>query len=79
MIALRSLASRPGLALLTTAAAVAYAGYSVLKSRKSGLPPPGPQKQDPEQLDRMLDTALENSMFASDPPSTVQPDVRRGR
>jgi uncharacterized membrane protein YebE (DUF533 family) len=78
MIALKSLALRPTLALLTTAAAVAYAGYSMYKSRKSELPPPGPQKQNPEQLDKLLDTALEDSMAASDPPSTVQPDVRRG-
>jgi hypothetical protein len=48
----------------------------MLKSRRRGLPPAGPQKQDPEQLDKMLDTALEDSMDASDPPSTVQPEVR---
>ena len=77
MFALRSLASRPALALLTTAAAVAYAGYSMFKSRQPGLPAPGPQKQNPEQLDKLLDTALEDSMAASDPPSTVQPEVRR--
>ena len=75
MIALRSVASRSSLTLLTTAA-LAYAGYSMLKSRRRGLPPAGPQKQDPEQLDKMLDTALEDSMDASDPPSTVQPEVR---
>ena len=69
MIALRSLASRSSLTLLTTAA-LAYAGYSMLKSRRRGLPPAGPQKQE------MLDTALEDSMDASDPPSTVQPEVR---
>jgi len=62
--------------MLLTTAALAYAGYSMLKSRRRGLPPAGPQKQDPEQLDKMLDTALEDSMDASDPPSTVQPEVR---
>jgi hypothetical protein len=72
---LRSLASRPKLALIT--AAVAYAGYSMFKSRRPSLPAPGPQKQDPEQLDRMLDVAIEDSMAASDPPSTTQPDVRK--
>ena len=76
MFGLRTIASSPKLALLTTAAAVAYAGYSMMKSRKMGLPAPGPGKQDPEQLDRMLDTALEDSMAASDPPSMTQPDVR---
>jgi hypothetical protein len=77
MFGLRSIASRPKLALFTTAAAVAYGAYSVLKSRRSGgLPAPGPKKQDPEQLDRMHDTAVEDSMIASDPPSTAQPDVR---
>jgi hypothetical protein len=69
---LRSVIFRPKLALL---AAVAYAGYSMFKSRRPGLPPPGPQKQDPEQLDKMLDVAIEDSMAASDPPSTVQPEV----
>jgi hypothetical protein len=72
---LRPIAFRPKLALIT--AAVAYAGYSMFKSRRPGLPPPGPQKQDPEQLDKMLDVAIEDSMAASDPPSTVQPEVRR--
>jgi hypothetical protein len=73
MFALRS---SPKLALLTTAAAVAFAGYNLLKNRKQALPPPGPGKQDPEQLDQMLDTAIEDSMDASDPPSTTMPDVR---
>ena len=77
MTALRSLATRPAIALLTTAA-LAYAGFSMYKSRKVGLPLPGPRKQDPHELDKMLDTALEDSMAASDPPSTVQPEVRHG-
>ena len=76
MFALRSLTTRPSLALLTTAA-LAYAGYNMLKSRTVALPSPGPRKQDPEELDKMLDIALEDSMMASDPPSTVQPEVRR--
>ena len=42
-----------------------------------GLPSPGPQKQDPERLDEILDNALEDSMIASDPQSTIQPDVKR--
>jgi hypothetical protein len=75
MFGLRTLAS-PKFALLTTAAAVAYAGYTMMKSRKPGLPMPGPAKQDPEQLDQMLDSAIEDSMAASDPPSMTQPDVR---
>jgi len=39
------------------------------------LPKPGPGKQDPEELDRQLDRALEDTMDASDPPATTQPDV----
>lgn len=78
MFGLRSITARPKLALFTTAAAVAYGAYSVLKSRRmGGLPAPGPKKQNPEELDRMLDTAIEDSMAASDPPSTTQPDVRK--
>ena len=72
---LRTLALGPKLAIIT--AAVAYAGYSMYKSRRPGLPSPGPSKQNPEELDKMLDVAIEDSMAASDPPSTVQPDVRR--
>ena len=41
------------------------------------LPEPGPGKQDPEELDRQLDRALEDTMIASDPPATTQPDVHR--
>ena len=39
------------------------------------LPDPGPGKQDPKELDRQLDRALEDSMDASDPPATVMPEV----
>jgi hypothetical protein len=74
MFGLRSITSRPTLTLLTAAAA--YAGYNMFKSRRRALPPPGPKKQDPEELDKMLDVAIEDSMIASDPPSTVQPEVR---
>ena len=77
MTPLRLLASPSALAILATVAAAGYAGYSAYRSRKpAGLPLPGPRKQDPKQLDKMLDTALEDSMTASDPPSTVQPEVR---
>jgi hypothetical protein len=40
------------------------------------LPEPGPGKQDPKELDKQLDRALEDTMVASDPPATTQPDVR---
>ena len=40
------------------------------------LPPPGPKKRNPQELDKMLDTALEDSMIASDPPAVTQPDVK---
>ena len=39
------------------------------------LPEPGPGKQNPEELDRQLDRALEDTMDASDPPATTRPDV----
>lgn len=39
------------------------------------LPEPGPGKKDPKELDRQLDRALEDTMDASDPPSTVMPEV----
>jgi hypothetical protein len=39
------------------------------------LPESGPGKQNPEELDRQLDRALEDSMDASDPPATTRPDV----
>lgn len=78
MFGLRAITSRPKLALVTTAAAVAYGAYSLMKGRTPrGLPSPGPAKQDKEELDRMLDVAIEDSMPASDPPSITQPDVQR--
>ena len=40
------------------------------------LPPPGSKKQNPQELDKMLDKALEDSMIASDPPAVTQPDVK---
>ena len=40
------------------------------------LPPPGPKKQNPQELDKLLDKALEDSMIASDPPAVTQPDVK---
>lgn len=39
------------------------------------LPEPGPGKQDPKELDKQLDRAIEDTMVASDPPATTQPDV----
>ncbi len=43
----------------------------------TNLPEPGPQKRDADKLDKLLDTALEDSMAASDPPQMTQPDVKR--
>ena len=78
MIASRLPASRAalGAAVLTIVSVGAIQAYRILKSRKPALPPPGPMKRDPEQLDKLLDTAIEDSMGASDPPSIAQPDVR---
>lgn len=41
------------------------------------LPEPGVKKQNPEELERELEKALEDSMDASDPPAVTQPDVHR--
>ncbi len=42
--------------------AVYFAAKHLMDSRKTKLPMPGEKKQDPEELDRMLDSALEDSM-----------------
>ena len=78
MIASKLLTSRLTVAgaLVALVAASGLGAYRIFKSRRSALPPPGPGKQDPEQLDKMLDGALKDSMAASDPPSVTQPDVR---
>ena len=47
------------------------------KNEPTDLPAPGPKKQNPEELDKMLDKALEDSMIASDPPAVTQPDVKK--
>lgn len=69
-----------GILLATFAAAccLAWPLATRFSRRLNGknLPPPGPKKRDPAELDRMLDTALEDSMVASDPPSTTQPEVK---
>lgn len=75
MTTFRTLVSPSSLALMA-AAAIGYAGYSMMRSRIPHLPLPGAAKQDPEQLDKMHDVAVEDSMAASDPPSTTRPEVR---
>ena len=47
------------------------------KNEPQDLPPPGPKKQNPKELDKMLDKALEDSMIASDPPAVTQPEVKQ--
>jgi len=74
MTAWRLFVSPSSLAVLA-AATLGYAGYSMLRSRIPLLPLPGPRKQNPVQLDKMLDAALEDSMAASDPPSTMMPEA----
>jgi len=34
------------------------------------------RKREPEEREKILDRALEDSMIASDPPSITQPDVK---
>lgn len=49
------------------------------KNHPVDLPEPGQGKQDPKELDKQLDRALEDTMDASDPPATTQPDVHPRR
>ena len=39
------------------------------------LPQPGRKKQNPRELDKLLDKGLEDSMAASDPAEVTQPEV----
>ena len=50
--------------------------FKPIVPKTKDLPLPGARKLDPEELDKLLDIALEGSMSASDPPSTVMPDVK---
>ena len=62
--------------VLALAAVGARKAYT--NSRKpSGLPSPGWRKQDPKEMDELLDIGVRDSMAASDPVSVSQPDVRR--
>lgn len=45
--------------------------------REKPLPSAGPLKRDPKGLEKMLDQALKDSMPASDPASTVMPEVKK--
>jgi len=52
--------------------------FKIFQSRRPpDLPEPGWRKQDPDELDKLLTTGIEDSMGASDPVSVTQPDVRR--
>jgi hypothetical protein len=63
------------LGVSTTLGLMALAAFDRARKR-AGVPMPGPMKRDPVERDRMLDTALEDSMIASDPPAITQPDVK---
>jgi len=78
MIASKLLTSRVTLAgaLLAIIAAGGLRAFRASRDKKAAIPPPSTVKQDPQQLDKMLDGALKDSMAASDPPSMVQPDVK---
>ena len=69
-------------ARLTFAGVLALVAVGVrqafLKSRKPpDLPPPGWRKEDPKELDKLLDIGVRDSMAVSDPVSVVIPDVHR--
>ena len=74
-----STARRTKLAVLlgisTTLGLIALSAFERAR-HSSGLPLPGRKKRDPAERDKMLDTALEDSMIASDPPAITQPDVK---
>ena len=63
------------LGLSTTLGLMALAAFYRAR-RSAGLPMPGHKKRDSVERDKMLDTALEDSMIASDPPAITQPDVK---
>lgn len=44
---------------------------------KQALPSAGPHKRNPQDLEKILDMALEDSMSASDAVSTVMPEVKK--
>lgn len=46
---------------------------------KKPLPPAGPLKRNPNELDKILDQAIEDSMAVSDPIATVMPEVKKDR
>ena len=63
------------LGVSTTLGLIALSAFERAR-RSAGLPLPGHKKRDPVERDKMLDTALEDSMIASDPPAITQPDVK---
>ena len=63
------------LGLSTTLGLMALSAFERAR-RSPEVPLPGPKKRDPVERDKMLDTALEDSMIASDPPAITQPDVK---
>ena len=63
------------LGVSTTLGLMALAAFERAR-RSASVPLPGPKKRDPIERDKMLDTALEDSMIASDPPAITQPDVK---
>ncbi len=61
---------------LTTASVLGAIPLWIERRKRSALPPPGRHKRDPEEREKMLDSALQDSMIASDPLSITQPDVK---
>jgi hypothetical protein len=47
------------------------------KYEPTELPEAGKKKANPKELDKELDTALEDSMDASDPPAVTMPEVKK--
>jgi hypothetical protein len=43
--------------------------------RVARLPQPGRKKKNPQELEKLLDKGIEDSMIASDPPAVAQPEV----
>lgn len=50
---------------------------SVRHQPKKTPPAAGPHKRNPQELEKILDMALEDSMSASDAVSTVMPEVKK--
>ena len=72
-----SLTARVAVGGVFAAIAIGARQAFIKSSKPPGPASPGWRKEDPEELDKLLDIGVRDSMAASDPISVVQPDVHR--